>query len=581
MNSKEVPDQAVALTDRDIVKYVLSNCLPDDGYGLCAPHWPKFSKDEQEDLGKRIRDASMKADEMDKLRPLSFTQINEQPVDSASVSDTSADAPQTTNLDPESLTLAQLLEVDLYNLLVERGGRPVYPISAIQDVWRNEEKYQDLFIPWIRRFYFEPCTDQFYQQVQTWGDFCKWRCEKRGVYNKDAEFSLYVEARKRRIRLSAGEQQIPELKVLMSQFERQEAFRRAKQRDLIKDHKDGDFPGYIEAIKRCLDNHGFKKSFQLRQDPDQQDDITTWIEYLGYEYLWYDRVLGMLEPLQPHYDEQWKKLVNRKVVSPYETRETSKLLKIEERIDNELLAAKWERITLDERKHEFSHQEYYARFWENEARIRHARDAKRLYIVREKKIDEFDEETRDYKNIKQELKQRGYLVSWIQQQIAQIEEESKEKKTGESEDIKGKGKAVRFALNDEREAGPSRTNAKRKHSDVEDSDGEQQTTSSSKRSKTQHQEETSGIDASTQTLTRNTSVHQGRKVRGSVRSRGQAEASATDVTQSRGTGGNGHGNGQKVTRHSPKKGSSAGTNMSGVKPRRSKRIASLPKPKYT
>ncbi|KAI0595525.1 hypothetical protein F4775DRAFT_595133 [Biscogniauxia sp. FL1348] len=373
----------------------------------------------------------------------------------------------------------------------------------------------------------------------------------------------------------------------MSYFEKEEARRQAEQRYLIKDHRDGDFPGYIQAIKRCLEDHGFKKPVQLLKDPGQQDNLTTWIEYLGYEYFWYDRILGELEPLQPHYDEQWKKLVDYKVVSPYETRETSELLRIKKRIEDELLAAKLDRNLLDQWLDELSPQDYHDRLYEAEFRILHAREAKRLYVAREYRIKEFDTETREYQEIKDELERCGYLVRWIQEQIAQIEEESKEKEASEYESIKGKGKAVRFALNDESEAGPSRVNAKRKRGgtdDSDDSDGQQQTTTSSKRIKSQQQERPSGIDASTQASARNPSIPQGHKVCSSVRSREGEQASETDVPRSQGTEGNRNDTGQNVTRqariHPPKNGSSSETSMSGVKLRRSKRIASLPKPKY-
>lgn len=49
------------------------------------------------------------------------------------------------------------------------------------------------------------------------------------------------------------------------------------------------FPEYVEALKERLAKHGFTRTFHLDKDPDRQDKLTTWIEYLGYEYWWLDQ----------------------------------------------------------------------------------------------------------------------------------------------------------------------------------------------------------------------------------------------------------------------------------------------------
>jgi hypothetical protein len=74
-------------------------------------------------------------------------------------------------------------------------------------------------------------------------------------------------------------------------------------------------------VKRRLAQHGFTRPFELDEDPKRQDKLTTWIEYLNYEYSWYDRYTRMVKRLQLKHDEAWKKLVDSKVLKPSETEE--------------------------------------------------------------------------------------------------------------------------------------------------------------------------------------------------------------------------------------------------------------------
>lgn len=84
--------------------------------------------------------------------------------------------------------------------------------------------------------------------------------------------------------------------------------------------KERRFPEYITALKDRLTRHRFTQTFQLDEDPARQDKLTTWIEYLGYEYWWYDQ-FAPSKRRQQWYDNAWKKLVDSKVLRPFETEE--------------------------------------------------------------------------------------------------------------------------------------------------------------------------------------------------------------------------------------------------------------------
>ncbi len=75
-------------------------------------------------------------------------------------------------------------------------------------------------------------------------------------------------------------------------------------------------------MNRRLTQHGFTWPFQLKEDPKQQDRLTTWIEYLNFEYWWLDRYIATIERLTPDYDKAWQKLVDSKVLRPHETKES-------------------------------------------------------------------------------------------------------------------------------------------------------------------------------------------------------------------------------------------------------------------
>jgi hypothetical protein len=108
-----------------------------------------------------------------------------------------------------------------------------------------------------------------------------------------------------------------------------------------------------------LKKHGFTQSVQLHEDPEQQDKLTTWIEFLNYEYRRYDSCIDTINRLQPQFDKAWKTLVDSKVLRPLETPEflwdlmsatqrQDERHKAEEIVDNAILAVKAAEKTFQE-----------------------------------------------------------------------------------------------------------------------------------------------------------------------------------------------------------------------------------------
>lgn len=105
---------------------------------------------------------------------------------------------------------------------------------------------------------------------------------------------------------------------LQSGWKVQQSLRR-RQRHLCRERGCNGFEEYTFAIKRRLASHGFSQSFDLSVDPDKQDKLTTWIEYLNYECWWLDQYRSTVERLQPAYDEAWQDLLSLNILRPHET----------------------------------------------------------------------------------------------------------------------------------------------------------------------------------------------------------------------------------------------------------------------
>lgn len=86
---------------------------------------------------------------------------------------------------------------------------------------------------------------------------------------------------------------------------------RAKERRQYResDAAGPEFSDYVDAVKRRLARHGFTRPFLLDRDPKQQDSLSTWIEYLYYDYWWLDRFPSIMERDRPKYEAAWLKLV--------------------------------------------------------------------------------------------------------------------------------------------------------------------------------------------------------------------------------------------------------------------------------
>jgi hypothetical protein len=182
------------------------------------------------------------------------------------------------------------------------------------------------------------------------------------------------------------------------------------------------FPEYAEALKERLTKHGFTRTFQLDEDPARQDKLTTWIEYLGYQYWWYDQH-EVYKRFQGRYDAAWKKLVDAKVLRPFETVESitnfdSLVQRVgeEERAEKAVESAKSAVMAapgaISDPRCSSGHsspQNLAARQSNLDAALQRLESIKR----RNDLLSEFSQRTRNYRLAKKEAERHEILLRWM------------------------------------------------------------------------------------------------------------------------------------------------------------------------
>ncbi|KAI3328348.1 hypothetical protein F4824DRAFT_483723 [Ustulina deusta] len=173
-----------------------------------------------------------------------------------------------------------------YNKLVLKGGRPLYPIHRFREIEANPTAYRDLLQPW--QYYPNenfPDPQVFWEQWASWMGFRRFQDS-----NRTPDYPHYVDG------CNAYD-------IFACEFR----------------------PGsttYMEGLQRVLAHYGFSHPCQVHQDPEQQDKLTTWIEYLAYACCVHALAARRLKQAQPGYDEAWETLVNAKVLEASDTRES-------------------------------------------------------------------------------------------------------------------------------------------------------------------------------------------------------------------------------------------------------------------
>lgn len=134
-------------------------------------------------------------------------------------------------------------ETIAYNTLINDGGRPVYPISRLEEVFKGLEEYHEMLRPW-NDFSSHDWHEVFRNQLYRWKMFRRWQQDNREPV-AEMEFAAYLEEQKRQdaegtvIRPTASQY----LEQLRDSYERRQRY---------YGHDDGDegFAAYVEQKKQ-------------------------------------------------------------------------------------------------------------------------------------------------------------------------------------------------------------------------------------------------------------------------------------------------------------------------------------------
>ncbi|KAL9019071.1 MAG: hypothetical protein Q9185_003613 [Variospora sp. 1 TL-2023] len=177
---------------------------------------------------------------------------------------------------------AQDYETKCYYALLHDGCRPLFPISLLAQVETSPDAYRDLLRPWTR---YPDTSDPedwevFSRQRDRWKQFRTWQLRIR---RRTPGFAAYFEEYRRDFEMDGA---APE-QVDRPEFE--QTARRLWEREYdygppqLHDSPEAVFSRYADAARTLLADHGFVQAFRLQADSEQQDQWTTYVEYLAFE----------------------------------------------------------------------------------------------------------------------------------------------------------------------------------------------------------------------------------------------------------------------------------------------------------
>ena len=342
-------------------------------------------------------------------------------------------------------------ETEEYKKLINHGGRPLYPIDLIEKIAEDPKAYRAMLRPWVDvnpySGYFRWFTI-FREQWVWWKSFRYWqKFHRKDFSNKDEDLALLFKYRN---------------------------FVRAFQ--LL----DGGLPEYAEAVKKLIAQYGFTRpfQFQFQEDPTQQDKLTTWIEYLGFECWISESYTRFLKHKQPEYDEAWKKLVDSNVLRPFETEEyicdilsafqrqrereqAQKAVESVKSAGNAVLVSVYKDID-NPRGPRLTSRECVRMMLAAKSRLDEAKKLLETIKKRNDLVTEFSRATGKYRIAKEDSERRRPRLRWILDQVPLIEAESNEPSAAETGSNAARGTKRRLERDQDDDSIQDRSVKKRK-----------------------------------------------------------------------------------------------------------------------
>lgn len=335
-------------------------------------------------------------------------------------------------------------------MLVSDGGRPCYPIALVQAFSENIDAYPGLAEPWLRNGW-----EVFDIQLDHWHRFLQWQQLNRETYDSDAAYVRYA----RKYKLLWDFYQSPEAQKLEANpLHLMEHWKRVQAReshdwqplahgDNLPPILEGPaFLTYLEVVKCRLAQHGVTRTAQLKEDVKQQDKLSTWLEYLAYQYAWCDRYARQLKRRQVRFDKDWERLVASGVLHDWETADyldtdasgferqdeddTAHVAMIRAEKAVKALEAEIEKSKQGPGKPRL--QELERSLAEAKSKESSARQAYKVVMARHDPIDRFLDKAMNYRETQHNIQKNGELAQWILDQLPLVETELSDDRNPES-----------------------------------------------------------------------------------------------------------------------------------------------------
>lgn len=187
-------------------------------------------------------------------------------------------------------------------------------------------------------------------------------------------------------------------------------------------------------MEHRLARHDFTRPFELDEDPEKQDKLTTWIEYLNYECWWLDKYMSDIERLAPKHDELWQELVKKKILRPHETQtflrtRASPIERANERenADRAVKRAESEAKRIyaltqkDTKRLSIPKARRVTMLRQSTEKLLAAKRRLELIQIRNDRLTQFVRATFDYDEAQRDASRHRILVQWVLDQVALVE----------------------------------------------------------------------------------------------------------------------------------------------------------------
>lgn len=205
-----------------------------------------------------------------------------------------------------------------YEALIEEGGRPLFDSELLPQISANVDKYHDLLWSW--RLYPDAPhpTDWevFHRQLFRWQEFRASQLWHRG---RTLGFSEFLDQQRRHEHMQGGASKSiygAEYEQVQRGLWEREYGESHPQRGGTDDDAKATILAYNNAMKKLLERYGFVQPFQLQLDIEQQDQWTTFVEYLGFECHHLYLLAGSTQKISPEPAAEREESAKAEVMSP-------------------------------------------------------------------------------------------------------------------------------------------------------------------------------------------------------------------------------------------------------------------------